>query len=179
MALLPIVLYGDPILRKKALPIGEITPEIRRLVEEMTETMVQGASSVGLAAPQIGLSLRLFVMRDEVGSGDDFEFGPPEVIINPVFSHPSPKTETHEEGCLSLPRVYLDVIRPAKIHVRYTTLDGTEKEELLEGFRARVFMHENDHLNGTLIIDRVPANVRNKIDPILRKIKAGALSKRG
>lgn len=173
--MLEIVLYGNPVLRRRASEIEEITPEIRRLAEEMIETMISAKGvGVGLAAPQVGLSIRLFVLRDELPStsSDDFEFGPPEVVINPQFSSPSKETESGPEGCLSIPGIQLDITRPSKIHVRYLNLEGKTIEENLEGFRARVFMHENDHLNGVLIIDRAPEKMRNKIDPVLRKIKA-------
>ena len=171
--LLNISLYGDPVLRAKAVLIPEITSEIRQLAEDMVQTMVGAANGVGLAAPQVGKSVRLFVIRDEISEADgEFTFAPPEVVINPVFSSPSKETQIGPEGCLSIPKIQVDVERPLKIHVRYQNLQVEFLEEDLEGFRARLFMHENDHLNGTLIIDRIPANVRKQIDPLLRKIKA-------
>ena len=166
-----IVLYGDPVLRAKAAPISEITPEIHKLAEDMIETMI-AANGVGLAAPQIGKSVRMFVVQDEVkGANGEFEFGPPEVIINPVLSHPSQETQIGPEGCLSIPKIQVDVERPLRIHVRYQNLKGEFIEEDLHEFRARVFMHENDHINGTLMIDRIPSTVRKEIEPLLRKMK--------
>lgn len=161
---LPIVLYGDPILRRKAEPIAELTPELEEFAHRMIETMIQ-ANGVGLAAPQVGRSLRLFVLRDEL------EDSPAEVVINPEISHPSDELQADLEGCLSIPKLQLEIVRPLRIHVRYRNLQWESIEEDLEGFRARVFMHENDHLNGRLIIDRVGADVRKQIEPVLRKIK--------
>ncbi|MDP1608161.1 MAG: peptide deformylase [Chlamydiales bacterium] len=169
---LPIVLYGDPILRRKADPIGEMTPEIHQLIEQMLETMVH-ENGVGLAAPQVGHSLRLFVLRDEItDESGEFCFSPPEVVINPEFSDPSDELQIDLEGCLSIPKIQVEVARPLKIHVRYQNLKGESISELLEGFRARVFMHENDHLNGRLMIDRVQSDViRKRLAPALQKIK--------
>ncbi len=169
---LPIVVYGDPVLRRKAALIEEITPEIEQLASDMIDTMMKANNGVGLAAPQVGRSLRLFVLRDEIlDDSGDYVFSSPEVVINPVFSNPSKKMETALEGCLSLPKIEVEVARPSNIHVRYQTLKGEFVEEDLKDFRARVFMHENDHLNGTLIIDRISSNERNRLDPFLRKIK--------
>jgi len=171
---LRIILFGDPILRKKASPVTQLTDEMKQLAGEMIEKMI-ASNGVGLAAPQIGRSLRFFVLQDEKPSpSDKIEFYPPEVIINPIFSNPSKETQTAFEGCLSLPKVQIEVERPLKIDVRYTNLQGKEIQERLEGFRARVFMHENDHLNGTLIIDRASDKARKQVDPLLRKIKASA-----
>ena len=169
--LLSILKNGNAKLRTKCKPIDKITPEIVKLAEDMIETMI-GANGVGLAASQVGSLFRIFVFRDEVtGPDGEFAFSPPEVVINPVLSHPSAEMQIGSEGCLSIPGFHVDVVRPLKIHVRYQNLSGEFVEEDLEAFRARVFMHENDHLNGTLLIDRITADLRKKIDPILRKIK--------
>lgn len=169
---LSIVLYGDPILRRKASSIEKITPDIEGLAAQMISKMIE-ADGVGLAAPQIGHSLRLFVIQDEItNAAGEFSFGPPEVVINPVFSKPSQEKETMAEGCLSLPKIQVEVERPLNIHVRYQNLKGEFIEEDLKGFRARIFMHENDHLNGVLMIDRISPRDRNKLDPFLRKISA-------
>ncbi|MBS0625324.1 MAG: peptide deformylase [Verrucomicrobia bacterium] len=170
--LLKVVLYGDPVLRTKASPIAEITPEIQKLAQDMIETMI-AVNGVGLAGPQVGRSLRIFVIQEEImGPNGEFSFKPPEVIINPVLSKPSSETQTGPEGCLSIPGIHVEVERPLRIHVRYQNLKGEFLEEDLDHFRARMFMHENDHLNGTLMIDRIPPNYRNKVDPFLRKIKS-------
>jgi peptide deformylase len=161
---LPLRYYNDSVLRKKALPIEEITPEIIQLAQEMIETMIAW-NGVGLAAPQIGQLVRMFVIRDERVTVDgQVILGPPEVLINPQLSNPSTEKVPMTEGCLSLPGLYMEVVRPKSIHVRYQTLEGKWVEETLDNFRARVTMHENDHLNGVLIIDRIDRAERKKLD---------------
>ncbi len=168
---LPITHYGNPILRKRGEPVAEITAEIRALAANMVETM-EAADGVGLAAPQVGCPLRLFVMREVIVGVDGVVTSKPaEVILNPTFSKPSYEQETMQEGCLSLPGLYLDIDRPASIHVRYQTLEGDFREEHLTGFRARVFMHENDHINGVLFFDRLPAAERKLLHAVLQEIK--------
>jgi len=161
---LPLRYYNDSVLRKKALPVEEITPEIKKLAHDMIETMI-ASNGVGLAAPQIGQLVRLFVIRDEqLDAEGKTVLGPPEVLINPHLSKPSEEKVLMTEGCLSLPGLYMEVMRPKTIHVRYQNLHGEWKEELLDNFRARVAMHENDHLNGVLIIDRIDRAERKKLE---------------
>lgn len=168
---LPLRYYGDPILREKAKPIEKITPEILQLARDMIETM-EAYNGVGIAAPQIGVSLRIFVRRDEVALADGrFTLGPAEVLLNPEITRLSEEEETMTEGCLSIPKVIVHVSRPKKIRVRYQTLQGDWREEERDDFLARVTMHENDHLNGVLHIDRAPPHERKKIEPKLREIK--------
>ncbi len=169
--LLPLVYFDDPLLRKKAQPIEEITEEIRQLADRMIESMIH-YNGVGLAAPQVGRLLRLYVIREELlGSDGQYQFGPAEVIVNPILSEPSDEIAAMSEGCLSIPGIHVDVPRPLRIRVRYQTLEGEIKEEEASGFRARVFMHENDHLNGVLFIDRLAPDVRKALDPELRAVK--------
>jgi len=168
---LPLVYYDNPILRKKAAPISEITEETRQLAQDLIETMLHH-NGVGLAAPQVGVKQRIFVIRDELVSEDgNFRLADPEVLINPVVSNPSKETEVMAEGCLSIPGIHAEVIRPARITVRYQTLDGQMREEEASHFRARVIMHENDHLNGVLFIDRLSQKLRKKLDSRLQEIK--------
>lgn len=146
--------FGDEVLRKKARPVLKITPQIEKLALEMVRLMID-ADAVGLAATQIGELHRIFVMRNEVeNENGEFSFLEPEIIINPQLSNPSSETEAMSEGCLSLPGITLEIQRPKSIHLRYQTLDGSFKEETLLDLRARIAMHENDHLNGVLILDR-------------------------
>ncbi len=169
--ILPLSYYDDPVLRKKALKIEKITDEIHQLSADMIESMIH-YDGVGLAAPQAGKLLRIFVIRDEIPQPDgSYDFGPPEVIINPVISNPSAEMVFMSEGCLSIPGLHSDILRPAAIHVRYQRLDGEFVEEKASGFRARVFMHENDHLNGVLFFDRMTPEQRKKIDSHLRSVK--------
>jgi len=168
---LKIRYYGDPVLRTKAEPIAEITPEIVQLAHEMVAAMVE-YNGVGLAAPQVGRLVRLFVFRDEwLNESGQYELGHPQVVINPVLSAPSKEIETMLEGCLSLPNLHVPVPRPKKIHIRYQNLEGEWIEKDLEHFLARVNMHENDHLNGVLHIDRASPKDRKAIEPALLKIK--------
>jgi peptide deformylase len=167
----PLVYYDHPTLRQKAKNIPLITAEIKKLAEDMIDTMIHH-NGVGLAGPQIGQLLRIFVIRDEfVDQAGDYQFGPSEVFINPMITNPSTKTVVMPEGCLSIPGIHSDVERPASIHIRYQTLDGETVTEEVTGFRARVMMHENDHLNGTLFIDRLPSDDRKQLEPELRVIK--------
>ena len=170
---LPILKYDNPVLRRRALPIAEITPQIIQLAHDMIETM-SASNGVGLAAVQVGHLVRMFVLRDELEDSDeDDAFAAPEVFINPHLSKPSEEKEESLEGCLSLPHLQLEIMRPQSISIRYQNLKGEWIEERLENLRARIAMHENDHLNGTLIIDRIDRKKRSQIEPRLRKIAAG------
>jgi peptide deformylase len=169
--LLSLLYYDHPGLRKKAQPIEEITDEIKQFAQDMVETMIH-YNGVGLASPQVNSHIRLFVIRDEfIGEDEQYRLGPPEILINPILSRPSKEADRMPEGCLSIPGVHAEVARPISIHVRYQTLDGRIVEEDVIGFRARVMMHENDHLNGVLYIDRISAEERTRIEPLLRAIK--------
>lgn len=168
---LPIRYYGDPILRKRAEPIQEITEEIRQLVKDMIDTIDLG-NGIGLAAPQVGLSIRLFILRNYIISEDGrWSVSEPKVFINPKISSPSQEMVVEDEGCLSLPGIRENVIRPFRITIEATDLDENLFTEEVEGINARVRMHENDHINGVLFIDRLDTRTRNKIDADLRAIK--------
>jgi len=162
--------YEDPILRGRALPIEEITPEIEKLGNDLIETM-RLYRGVGLAAVQVGILLRIFVIQDEkINSSGEWVVCEPEIIINPTLSNPSQEKELMQEGCISLPGLYVDVLRPKTINVRYQNVKGEWIEEHLSGFRARVMMHENDHLNGVLTIDRLDKAARKKVESQLQAI---------
>ena len=168
MAKLPIRRYDDPVLRKQALPIEALTPEVEQLAKDMIETMIH-ANGIGLAGPQVGMLLRIFVIREEkVGADGQYYMEEPEVIINPTLSKPSAEKESMLEGCLSLPGLYIEVVRPKEINIRYQNIKGEWVEERLLNFRARMMMHENDHLNGVLTIDRMDKRERKKIEPQLQ-----------
>lgn len=169
---LPVRYYGHPGLREKAKLVETITPEIVKVAEDMLETMLSMDNAIGFAGPQLGVPFRIFVIREEIFLPDNkYTFGPPEVIINPVLSNPSKELTSMAEGCMSIPGVHIEVIRPATIQVRYQNLKGEFIEEHLTDFRARMFMHENDHLNGVLIMDRMDPKQRKAIEPALRAIK--------
>ncbi len=169
---LQIRYYGHPDLRMKAKPVEKITLEIVRICEDMLETMVSLDNAIGFAGPQFGIPLRIFVIREEKFLPDNkYYFCEPEVIINPVLSSPSKETESMLEGCMSFPGLHVEVTRPKSIHVRYQNIKGEWMEEDLKNFRARMFMHENDHLNGVLHVDRMDPKERKKIEPVLREMK--------
>jgi len=145
--ILKIKKYPDPVLRKKAGKIEEITPEIKKLGQDMIETMQRSdPEGVGLAAPQVGALRRVIVV--ETGQG-------PAVFINPQILKKSKETEIMEEGCLSLPGVLLKIKRAKKIELEVLDIEGEKSRIEAEGIVARIFQHEIDHLDGVLIIDKV------------------------
>ncbi len=169
--LLQIRYYGDKILRVKCNPVEKITDEIRTLVDNMIETM-DDAKGAGLAAPQVGHDLRIFVLRNYIETPEgDFSLSDPIVYINPILSNPSREKESDTEGCLSIPGLRAEVDRPLKIRVEAMGVDGVPFIEEVEGYNARVRMHENDHLNGVLYIDRLNLRQRKKIEPALKEIE--------
>ncbi len=163
--------YGNPILRKKAKEVEEITDEIRALIEGMTKIMLD-TNGIGIAAPQVGHSLRLFV---SIVEGEDAEgkliICDPYVFINPVLSNPGTTQSEMDEGCLSIPELFIPVIRPLSVDVEALDIEGKPFSKKCHGFLARHVMHENDHLNGVLTIDRLKGKRRTQIEPDLRRIK--------
>lgn len=145
---LKILHYPAPALRRVAEPVPAVTPEVRGVVARMLELMHQ-APGIGLAAPQVGLSWRVFVANPENQSGGD------TVFINPVLSGPSAVQAEVEEGCLSLPDVTATIRRPAEITIDAVGLDGEPFRMADGGMAARVWQHEYDHLDAVLIIDRM------------------------
>lgn len=169
---LPLFYYGHSILRQKALPIEKITPEIVQLATDMIDSMIAYDNSIGLSGNQVGVLLRIFVIREEIFHQDgSYSLGPPEVFINPVLSNPSPEIEVMQEGCMSLPKIYPHVPRPKSIHISYQNIKGERVEEDVRDFRARMLMHENDHLNGVLTVDRADPKERKKLEPLLQAVK--------
>lgn len=168
---LPLIYYGSPLLRKKCEPIHEITDEIRQLALDMVDTM-DAHNGIGLAAPQVGKLVRMIVLRNYIHHPDGkIGLSAPDVYINPKISHPSKETITEPEGCLSIPGIRLDVERPLRIHVEATNLEGKHFVEDVEGYKSRVILHENDHINGVLFFDRALPADRKEAEPILRRIK--------
>ncbi len=147
-ALAHVVKFGDPVLKSKASPVREFGPELRAEVDRMIEIM-HGAMGVGLAATQVGVLRRLLVFQ----AGSDSE---PTALVNPEVEWLSEEAVVAEEGCLSLPRVSMDVERP--LHARFSGLDVDGEPVRIEasGLEARVLQHELDHLDGVLILDRAP-----------------------
>lgn len=155
--ILPVYLYGQPVLRKEAEEVPQDYPDLKVLVSNMFETMYQ-ADGIGLAGPQVGLSLRLLVIDADV-LADDFPEckGFKRTMINPVFLEKSEETDSMEEGCLSLPGIHEKVSRSVRIRIKYQDADFVEHEEELSGYAARVVQHECEHLTGHVFIDNVSA----------------------
>ena len=153
--ILPIYLYGQPVLRKVAEDITPEYPELDKLIENMFETMHQ-AEGIGLAAPQIGLAIRLVVIDLDVLSDDYPEYKDfRRVYINAHILEASDETDSMDEGCLSLPGIHEKVVRPSRIRVSYLDENFVEHDEWVEGFLARAMQHEFDHLEGKVFADRI------------------------
>jgi peptide deformylase len=165
MSLLPIRIYGDPVLRVKTRPVGPVTSDVREFVRHMAEAMFD-APGIGLAAPQVGDSRRIFVVDPDLGEGDENDR---RVIafIDPEITKHSTERVVIEEGCLSIPDIRIDVDRPEGIQVEYTDTSGERQTMDADGMLARVIMHEYDHLDGILFTDRV--------SPVHRRLVSGEL----
>lgn len=163
--------YGNPVLRKKGEPIAEITEEIKQLAAAMIDYFDHN-NGIGMAAQQVGKPLKLFVLRRYIHLPDGkWTVSEPHVYINPKILEVSKETWVEEEGCMSIPKLHLPVERPLRIKVASTKLDGSRIEEELEGINARVVLHENDHINGVLFIDRVEQKYLKAAEAKLREIK--------
>ncbi|AKI97279.1 peptide deformylase [Kosmotoga pacifica] len=162
-----VIHIGNPILRKIAEPIENFDAELSSFVEELTKTMYE-EDGVGLAAPQVAVSKRLFVFDD--GSG-------PRVMINPEILEKSIEQISMEEGCLSVPGIYADITRPAWVKIRYQDVEGQIHEELFEGYSGRIVQHEYDHLEGILFIDYLSPAKKALLRPKLNNIMKGKVSK--
>ncbi len=168
---LELAYYGDSILRRKAQPVEEITEEIRQLINQMIETMI-AHNGAGLAAPQVHEGLRIFLTHvSKEGENDSVEPGDIKIFINPILSNPSNEQNISVEGCLSIPGIWANVPRPERITVEWTDLDGKTHKEEFSSLQARAIMHENDHINGVLFIDRVVREERLDVEHQLRRIK--------
>jgi len=163
MAIRPLVILPDSMLRKVSAPIGDITPEIRKLAQDMLETMYD-APGIGLAAIQIGEPVRLVTLdvskKAEEGEEQARE---PMVFINPEVTWSSDEFSSYEEGCLSIPEYYEEVERPARVKVSYRDLDGKAQEIEADGLLATCLQHEIDHLNGVLFIDYLSRLKRERV----------------
>jgi peptide deformylase len=166
MAKLPIITLPDPLLRKTSRPVERVDDQVLKLADDMLETMY-AAPGVGLAAVQVGKLLRLIVL-DIAKEGEE-----PQslVLINPKILALGEELRLHEEGCLSIPEVRIDVARPSSLHVAYLDRQGKRQELAADGLPATAIQHEIDHLNGKLIIDYLS---RLKRDMIVRKFKKQA-----
>ncbi len=171
--ILPIYIYGQPVLRKESLDIEKDYPNLKELIANMFETMEE-SNGVGLAAPQIGLNIRVVVIDLDVLSEDFPEYkGFKKGFINPhILEYDDTKTESLDEGCLSLPGIQEKVVRPTRIHVQYLDEELQEHDEWVEGYLARVMQHEFDHLDAKMFIDRIsPLRkqlIKNKLKALLQ-----------
>ena len=172
MALLPILTAPDPRLKTISEPVVEVNDEIRKLVDDMFETMYE-APGIGLAAIQVGVQKRLLVV-DVIGKNDEENDPDPIALINPEITWVSDDDSVYEEGCLSVPAHYADVVRPAEITVKYLDRDGKEQELHADGLLATCIQHEIDHLDGILFVDHLSALKRNMILRKLLKLKKQA-----
>lgn len=166
MTKLTIVKYGDNVLRKSVEDIKEITPEIKQLAKDMLDTMY-AAPGVGLAAPQVGLSLNMCVI-DVLPDGKKNPF----VLINPKIISGQNKEEK-EEGCLSFPGIFEKVKRFHTVQAEYTDINGKKLEVVVDGFLAKAFQHEIDHLNGKLFIDYLQPWKRKLVEKEIKRRRKG------
>ena len=157
MAIFPIRVFGDPVLRQRAAEIEEIDARIARLAEEMVETMY-AAPGVGLAAPQVGIERRIFVY--DVGEG-------PVTVINPAIVESRGEWE-YEEGCLSVPELHWPIVRPKEVHLVGRDLKGNEISIEGDELLGRVLQHELDHLDGILLLERLEKEQRKQAMRVLR-----------
>ena len=171
--ILPVVAYGHPVLKKVAEEIDQDYPGLQQLIADMFETMYY-TEGVGLAAPQINKSIRLFVIDAEpfVETYPEAK-GFKKVFINPEIVDHSEETWTFREGCLSLPDMNEDVVRPTRVTVNYLDENFVEHEEEFDGICARVFQHEFDHLEGKVYVDRVAPMRKMMLKNKLRNISEG------
>ena len=172
--ILPIYIYGQPVLRKESADIEKDYPNLKELLANMFETMEE-ANGVGLAAPQIGLNIRVVVIDLDVLSEDFPEYkGFKKGFINPhIIEYDETNTESLEEGCLSLPGIQEKVTRPTRIHVQYLDEDLNEHDEWVEGYLARVMQHEFDHLDAKMFIDRISPRRKQLIKSKLKALLQG------
>ena len=171
--ILPIYIYGFPVLKKVATPIERDYPELGVLIHNMFETMYQ-AKGVGLAAPQIGLSIRVFIVDTvQMMKENEKDLGIKKVFINAQIEAESGESWAYEEGCLSIPNIQGDVDRLSKITIRYQDAEFNEHVESYDGINARVIQHEYDHIEGKLFVEKLKPLKKKLVQGKLNKMKAG------
>ncbi|MGM0545341.1 MAG: peptide deformylase [Bacteroidota bacterium] len=172
MSVLPIVTYDDEVLRQKAEPVKKNSQELQTLIDDMFDTMYN-SDGVGLAAPQIGKLLRIFVADAASMNEDEEGSHGPLALINPEITFESEQKVAMEEGCLSIPGVNATVSRPEKIVVNYLDRDFNEQELEVDGWLARVIQHEKDHLDGVLFLDHLSMFKRKLLSSKLKEVAEG------
>lgn len=169
--LLKLAYYGDPILRQKSEPVKEFNEEIKQFIRDMIESL-KAHNGLGLSAVQVSHPIRIFVMSIPVRQPDNTWMpGPLYVFVNPEIVWISDEAWVHNEGCLSIPTIYMDVVRPYRVRVRALNENNEEFTKEFEGMEARCIFHENDHLNGVLFIDRIKGKERKELEIRLRELK--------
>ena len=164
----PITVYGDPLLRKKAKPVEKNDDELKEIIENMWETMYY-SDGVGLAAPQVGKSIRIFLIDASSGADEEPELKDfKKVFINPEIVETSGDNWVMNEGCLSLPEIREDVTRPDEVRIKYLDENFEEHEEVFKGFAGRIIQHEYDHLEGVLFVDY--------LSPLRKRLLKGKLN---
>ncbi len=166
----PVTVFGDPVLRKKAEPISKDFPDLPGFIQNMFETMYN-SDGVGLAAPQVGQPIRIFVL-DSTHEDEDEPAGIKKAFINPVILEKSGDEWVMNEGCLSLPEIREDVVRPETVKIKYFDENFNEFTEEYSGFTSRVIQHEYDHLEGVMFVDYL-----NPLKKRILKSKLTAISK--
>ncbi|MDD4848381.1 MAG: peptide deformylase [Bacteroidales bacterium] len=173
--ILPITAFGHPILKKRAEDVSKDEPNLKEFVDNMFETMLH-ASGVGLAAPQVNKSLRIFVVDTQLSiEGEDKSTAFKQAFINPEILDYDGEEEFYNEGCLSVPDIHEDVARPSKVLIRYFDMEGTKHEEWFDGFPARVIQHEYDHLEGKTFVDHLTNLRKIVLKRRLNDISKGAV----
>jgi peptide deformylase len=173
-----IVRIGNPILRTKAQPVKVVDNQVNDTISQMMEEVLT-RNGLGIAAPQIGISLAICITRFPTSTPDcSFVPGEPRVFVNPKILKVSDEVWEEEEGCLSVPKVFSDVCRPYSILVQYQDISLQTFTEEFSGWPARILMHENDHLNGVLFVDRLPNKVKKELRNTIELIRAESKSKK-
>jgi len=180
----PICTYGNPVLREIATPVAEVTDELRTLADRMYGLMYS-ADGIGLAAEQIGRTMALFVLDvparadlDEQGRALNPGVTMPMAVFNPKIMGACEETDVMEEGCLSFPELQVAVTRPTEVVLRYLDRDGKEQTLNAKGLLARAIQHENDHLNGVLLVDHMSAAARIlKAGKLKRMVRQNKIAK--
>jgi len=170
MAILPIVTAPDPRLKKPSDMVASIDDKLRRFMDDMLETMYH-ANGLGLAAVQVGVHKKVIVIDVGQRENEDGEKGIPLFLVNPEIISSSEEEKPYNEGCLSFPDAFSEVIRPATVHIRYTDYDGLPQELRAEGLLATCIQHEIDHTNGITFVDHLSTLKRDMIMRKMRKLK--------
>ena len=166
----PVTVFGDPVLRKKAEPITKDFQDLKGFIQNMFDTMYN-SDGVGLAAPQVGQAIRIFVIDSEIDDEDELP-GIKKAFINPEILEKSGDEWVMNEGCLSLPEIREDVLRPETVKIKYFDEEFNEHIETYSGFTSRVIQHEYDHLEGVMFVDYL-----NPLRKRILKSKLSAISK--